>query len=103
MEEVLNEQARPTEESSQAAAEPLDMAATITQLVRRHPLGAVALAFGASVLVGWLIAHDLKARFYSRGRRARRKLADENRYTRDISDWEDEGGAIPSTDEGGEN
>jgi hypothetical protein len=98
MGDVLNEQAGGAEASSQAPGELLDMAATITELIRRHPLGAAALVFGGSVLVGWLIGQDLESRFHARGDQARQKLHEENAHRRDLSHWEGEGGAIHSTD-----
>lgn len=99
MEELLNNQAGPAEESLPAASEPADAIAVAVQLVRRHPLGAAVLVFGGSVLIGWLIGHDLKKRFYSRGKRARQKLGEAQAYHQDISHWEDEGGSIPLTNE----
>lgn len=95
MGEDINNQAGRPEESLPVNNGPQDMAATIMQLARRHPLGATALAFGASVLIGWFIAQDLKSRFSSRIERMGQKLSEDVAYKEDISHWEGEGGAIP--------
>lgn len=74
--------------------------AETAQFVRHYPLGAVAAAFGGGVLIGWLIAHDLKTRLYSGSEQRQRKVSDDRTSKRAISRWENEGGALLSTKKG---
>jgi ElaB/YqjD/DUF883 family membrane-anchored ribosome-binding protein len=69
MKEALKDQAGRADESFQQTSEPLDipageaadtLMAETAQCVRHYPLSAVAAAFGGGMLVGWLIAHNLK-------------------------------------------
>lgn len=70
--------------------------AETAQCVRHYPLSAVAAAFGGGVLVGWLIAYNLKGRI-SWGREERRRSFTEDKANSiAISIWENEGGANPS-------
>ena len=111
MEEALKEHTKRVDEASQSTSEPLGLQAAASasstfitgtaQFVWYHPLGAVlAAAFGSGLLIGWLIAPDLKARLYSRGEQRQLKAGEIKSYKRAISRWEGEGGAIPSIKEG---
>jgi hypothetical protein len=96
--------------ASRPANEPLGTTALVkaastfiaetTQFVQHYPLGAVATAFGGGVLVGWLIAHDLKTRLYAGDEQRRQKASEEKANKRAISRWEGEGGALLSTKKG---
>jgi hypothetical protein len=77
--------------------------ARTAQFVRRNPLGAVTAAFGGGILLGWLIAHDMKTRFYAGSQRRQQQDSENKAYKRAISRWEGEGGAIPSKMKGGNN
>lgn len=67
--------------------------AEMAQCIRRHPLSAVAAAFGGGVLAGWLIAHNLKTRLYTDRDERRQRASDNRANKRAISIWENEGGA----------
>lgn len=91
------------DESFQTTGEPVGLMVTadaastfvaeLAQFVRRYPSGAVAAAFGAGMIVGWFVAHELKTLLYT----GRQQQASEDRaYKRAISRWEGEGGALLS-------
>lgn len=90
---------------SQPASEPLGMTASgeaagnfiaeTTQFVRHYLPGAVAVAFGGGVLVGWLIARGLKTRLSAGNEEREMKATEDKINKRAISRWEGEGGAIP--------
>jgi hypothetical protein len=104
MEEALKDRAGRAHESFQQTDEPLGITASAgeaadtliaetAQCVRHYPLSAVAAALGGGVLIGWLIAHNLKRR-HDAGREERQRRAGEDKANkRAISTWEDEGGA----------
>ena len=103
MEEDLKEQTARADESFHPISEPSGMTAptggaadTIiaetARCIRQYPLSAVATAFGGGVLAGWLIAHNLKTRFYA-GRKERQRASEIKANRRAISIWENEGGS----------
>ena len=102
---LADESFQPTSETL-GTTDPADAFRTFiaetAQFVRHYPLGMVTVAFGGGVLIGWLIANDLKARLYP-GSERRRRISEDKAQRRAISRWEGEGGAILSTRKGGKN
>ena len=108
MGEALKERAGRADESFQPTREPVGLTASAedttifiaetSQFVRPYPLGAVA-AFGAGVLVGWLIAHELKTRLFAGSKLRQQQASEDKANKRAISRWESEGGALLSTQE----
>lgn len=73
--------------------------AETTQFVRRYPLGTMAAAFGGGMLVGWLIAHNLKTRLSAGNVQRQQQASEEKAKRRAISRWEGEGGRIVFNEE----
>jgi hypothetical protein len=104
MEGALNDRAGLADKSFQTTGETLDTTAPAArtfiagtaQFFRQYPLGMVAAAFSGGVLIGWLIADDLKTRLYA-GREQGRLPSEDKAQRRAISRWETEGGALAST------
>jgi uncharacterized membrane protein YciS (DUF1049 family) len=112
MEEALGYRTGRAEESFQLPGEPLSITAPAeaasnfiaetAQFVQHYLLGAMAVAFGGGMLVGWLIAHDLKIRLYAGSEQRQQKASEDKADKRAISRWEGEGGALLSIKKSGD-
>jgi len=99
-----------SDQSFQPTSEPLIMTAytgatstfiaEMAQFFRHFQRGAIAAAFSGGVLVGWLIAHNLKTRLYAGTEKKQQKASEDKANKKAISRWEGEGGAISSTKKG---
>jgi hypothetical protein len=79
---------------------PSTFIADTAQFVRHYPLGIVAAAFGGGLLVGWLIARELKTGRYAGSEQREQQASEEKAKRRAISRWEGEGGRVIFNEEG---
>lgn len=107
---ALKERTGRADESSQLTGEPLGMTtpaetadnfiAEMAQFVQHYLLGAMAVAFGGGVLVGWLIMPNSKIQLHMGSKQRQQKVSEDKADKRAISRWEGEGGALSSSRKG---